>query len=326
MTRVILRRLALRAAQVTLLAAGMFVFMLLFSHQARAAVSNPPTQGIASAVTHAVLPPQSSSRTAVLAAAVSNAVAVAVPPSLLSPMPPRGSTDQSSAGPARVAVATAGSGAATPPHAATAAMARTATVVVVRSAVAAVAGSVLPIVSATVAPVAGTVSRELPSALASPGIQLAGETLTAATGLISPVVQSVTGPPDPLGGLLALGGTNGPAVTRPPAVSVPARPAARPALGPSAGVLSRVSMGVGGGSVLSLPLIQPVPRTPTEPAGGAPGPGGAASGLGSTGQGGVQAGASAVLIALLVLVLLRLAGRAAHRPIWRCYLPEVPPA
>jgi hypothetical protein len=32
------------------------------------------------------------------------------------------------------------------------------------------------------------------------------------------------------------------------------------------------------------------------------------------------------VITLLVLVLLRLARRAAAKPIWRSYLPEVPPA
>ena len=31
-------------------------------------------------------------------------------------------------------------------------------------------------------------------------------------------------------------------------------------------------------------------------------------------------------MALLTLVLLRLTRRAAVRPIWRAYLPEVPPA
>jgi len=40
----------------------------------------------------------------------------------------------------------------------------------------------------------------------------------------------------------------------------------------------------------------------------------------------VQGGIGAALIALLMLVLLRLARRAAAVPIWRAYLPEVPPA
>jgi hypothetical protein len=31
-------------------------------------------------------------------------------------------------------------------------------------------------------------------------------------------------------------------------------------------------------------------------------------------------------IALVALVLLRLARRAAAKPVWRAYLPEVPPA
>jgi hypothetical protein len=40
----------------------------------------------------------------------------------------------------------------------------------------------------------------------------------------------------------------------------------------------------------------------------------------------MQGGVGAALIALLVLVLLRLARRAAAMPIWRSYLPEVSPA
>jgi hypothetical protein len=40
----------------------------------------------------------------------------------------------------------------------------------------------------------------------------------------------------------------------------------------------------------------------------------------------MQSGAAAALITLLILILLRLARGAAARPIWRCYLPEVPPA
>jgi hypothetical protein len=40
----------------------------------------------------------------------------------------------------------------------------------------------------------------------------------------------------------------------------------------------------------------------------------------------VQSGATAALITLLTLILLRLAGGATAKPIWRCYLPEVPPA
>jgi hypothetical protein len=40
----------------------------------------------------------------------------------------------------------------------------------------------------------------------------------------------------------------------------------------------------------------------------------------------VQGGTGAVLAALLILVLLRLARRADVKPVWRSYLPEVPPA
>jgi hypothetical protein len=40
----------------------------------------------------------------------------------------------------------------------------------------------------------------------------------------------------------------------------------------------------------------------------------------------MQAGIGAGLAALITLVLLRLARRAAVKPVWRAYLPEVPPA
>jgi len=40
----------------------------------------------------------------------------------------------------------------------------------------------------------------------------------------------------------------------------------------------------------------------------------------------VQGGLGAALLALLTLVLLVLIRRAAAKPIWRAYLPEVPPA
>jgi hypothetical protein len=40
----------------------------------------------------------------------------------------------------------------------------------------------------------------------------------------------------------------------------------------------------------------------------------------------MQGDAGAALITLLTLILLRLALRAGAKPIWRSYLPEVPPA
>ena len=40
----------------------------------------------------------------------------------------------------------------------------------------------------------------------------------------------------------------------------------------------------------------------------------------------MQGGLGAALLALLTLVLLLLIRRAAAVPIWRAYLPEVPPA
>jgi hypothetical protein len=77
--------------------------------------------------------------------------------------------------------------------------------------------------------------------------------------------------------------------------------------------------------------MSPAPGTSGLPAGpnaagGVNGPGTAGSGSGGNSWGGVQGGIGAALIALLTLVLLRLARRAAAVPIWRSYLPEVPPA
>jgi hypothetical protein len=40
----------------------------------------------------------------------------------------------------------------------------------------------------------------------------------------------------------------------------------------------------------------------------------------------VPGGVGAALFMLITLILLRLARRAAAMPIWRAYLPEVPPA
>jgi hypothetical protein len=57
--------------------------------------------------------------------------------------------------------------------------------------------------------------------------------------------------------------------------------------------------------------------------GGASGPDG---GFGANGGGGVPGGAGVALAVLLTLVLLRLARRADVKPVWRSYLPEVPPA
>ena len=70
------------------------------------------------------------------------------------------------------------------------------------------------------------------------------------------------------------------------------------------------------------------PRLPAVPGGGANGAG-TGSGIGGSGGGsgsGMQGGIGAVLIALLTLVLLRLARRSGVPPVWRSYLPEVSPA
>jgi len=53
---------------------------------------------------------------------------------------------------------------------------------------------------------------------------------------------------------------------------------------------------------------------------------GSGSGAGGNSWGGGQGGIGAALTARHTLVLLRLARCAAAVPIWRAYLPEVPPA
>ena len=53
---------------------------------------------------------------------------------------------------------------------------------------------------------------------------------------------------------------------------------------------------------------------------------GASGAGGSSTNAGVLGGALAALTAALVLLLLLLMRRAAAKPIWRSYLPEVPPA
>jgi hypothetical protein len=63
--------------------------------------------------------------------------------------------------------------------------------------------------------------------------------------------------------------------------------------------------------------------------GGASGPGGTGGlggGSGGNGGSGLLDGACAVLMAALTLIMLRLARRAEASPVWRAYLPEVPPA
>ena len=87
--------------------------------------------------------------------------------------------------------------------------------------------------------------------------------------------------------------------------------------------------GTGGGGSPASSLL-PLPRVPIAPGGGlggAPGGGGGTGGFGggSTNTG-LLGGSLAALAAVLVLLLLLLMRRAAAKPIWRSYLPEVPPA
>jgi len=69
-----------------------------------------------------------------------------------------------------------------------------------------------------------------------------------------------------------------------------------------------------------------LPAVPGGGANSANGVSGSGSGAGGNSWGGAQGGIAAALIALLSLVLLRLARRASAVAIWRAYLPEVPPA
>jgi hypothetical protein len=87
------------------------------------------------------------------------------------------------------------------------------------------------------------------------------------------------------------------------------------------------SAGPGGGGAPLPPASAPsgLPAVPGGTANSANGVG-SGSGAGGNSRGGAQGGIGAALIALLTLVLLRLAGRAAAVPVWRAYLPEVPPA
>jgi hypothetical protein len=89
--------------------------------------------------------------------------------------------------------------------------------------------------------------------------------------------------------------------------------------------------GTGGASPSSsLSLLPRVPIAPGGGLGGSPGGGGVGGGVGGFGGGspnaGVLGGVLAALTAALVLLLLLLMRRAAAKPIWRSYLPEVPPA
>ena len=84
--------------------------------------------------------------------------------------------------------------------------------------------------------------------------------------------------------------------------------------------------GVQGGVGAPVPPGSVFPRLPAMPGGGANGANGTSGSGSSIGGGRVQGGVGVALIALLTLVLLRLARRAAAKPVWRSYLPEVPPA
>ena len=80
------------------------------------------------------------------------------------------------------------------------------------------------------------------------------------------------------------------------------------------------------GTGAPMPPTSVLPRLPAGSDGGANGGSGSGSGTGGPSGRGVQGGVAAALIAHHTLILLRLARCAAAKPIWRSYLPEVPPA
>jgi hypothetical protein len=83
----------------------------------------------------------------------------------------------------------------------------------------------------------------------------------------------------------------------------------------------------GGGAPISS--ASALPRPSAGPGGDESGAGGSdrsSGGSGGNSGRGIQGGVRIALSVLLILVLLRLARRAAAKPIWRSYLPEVPPA
>ena len=101
---------------------------------------------------------------------------------------------------------------------------------------------------------------------------------------------------------------------------------ALPGLGAGAGSLAAQAGGAAGGGspVPSAPVPSRWPAGPGGPGGGGSGRGPGGSAGGNSGRG--LSGGAAALISALMLMLLRLARRAAVKPVWRSYLPEVPPA
>jgi hypothetical protein len=94
-------------------------------------------------------------------------------------------------------------------------------------------------------------------------------------------------------------------------------------VGPAVSALSWAS-GAGGGGAPMWPVL---PRLPAVGGGnGGSGPAGVSGdGSGGHSEGGIQ-GSDDALTTHHTLVLLRLVRRAAAKPIWRSYLPQVPPA
>jgi len=153
------------------------------------------------------------------------------------------------------------------------------------------------------------------------------------------VVAPVTGVVVPVSGPVSTGGVLTVAPPPPiPNAGVPGVSVSRYRAGAVADRAALAAPG-GGAGVSWLPGSPAGAGAPASPASALPwlpaGPGGAnssgggsgsGSGFGGSSGGGVPGGVGAASAALLALVLLWLARHAAAKPIWRAYLPEVPPA
>jgi len=187
----------------------------------------------------------------------------------------------------------------------------------------AVTGVVAP-VTGTVTSVAGAVTGVM-----APVTGAVTRVVTPVIGVVAPVNGSV---PTAGGGLTVAppapvlnAGVPGVSVSRYRAGAV-ADPAVPVPPGGGAGVSWLPGSAAGAGAAVSpasaLPGLPAGPGGANSPGGGS----GSGSGFGGSSGGGVPGGIGAASAALLALVLLWLARHAAARPIWRAYLPEVPPA
>ena len=154
-------------------------------------------------------------------------------------------------------------------------------------------------------------------------VPAATDALAPVTGVLAPVVP-------------AAAGALAPGATAPNLLAFPAQ-AGRTSAG--AAVTAGVTVGLVANPVLAAGMpghgapVSPVPVSPPGPAGlgGGANSAGGGSGPDSGGTGGhggrnVPGGASDALSAHRTVVLLRLIDGTGVKPVWRSYLPEVPPA